>query len=311
LESERLTKVKLIQPISSRRPSPNPGTIRLRTPQFPLPVDFVHCPELAAMTTAILRGWEAELAPSRRGGKALATISKLASGYVWRSGFEQMARSWMSEPPKGDFSALCDIHYDWSEWFIRYHTDHLCLHSAAVEIGGGAVIFPSDQKAGKSVLAMQFAQAGFRVFGDDVIAITPSGDSVMSLGLLPRLRLPLPESVDAGFVKFVSERRGPSSKHYQYMALSNEEFAPFGATVPVRALVLLDRQESGPASLSAVGQGETLKQLIRKNFADTIAVTKIFKRLKDLTGRAPGLRLKFSNGRDAVALLAKEFGGGR
>jgi hypothetical protein len=215
---------------------------------------------------------------------------------------------WTRRPPHTTFSALCDIHYELSEWFVRENPGYFCLHCGAVRIGDGVVVFPSDQKAGKSVLTMQFAQAGHEVFGDDVLAIAPKTHDAVALGLLPRMRLPLPETAGSAFADFVAQRRGPVGGHYQYMALRESEFAPFGKRAPILGFVLLERQPDGGASIEAVSQGEILKHVIRKNFATDIPALRIFNRLKSLTGRVRRFRLSYSRGADAIALLTREFG---
>jgi hypothetical protein len=283
---------------------------RLLTPHLSRPVDFVNCERLVGLTQEILRGWDAKVIVGRgRGHKPPhAIITKKRTCYHWESKWPQMARSWDAKPPHSAFSALLDIHYEWSDWFVRDWPDHFCLHAAAVEINGAAVIFPSDQKAGKSVLAAQFAEANHRVFGDDVIALTPHAAQVMSLGIVPRLRLPLPENLGPRFYEFINRRRGPGSDHYQYLNPPKEEFADFGVKIPVSAIVLLDRSPDGAASLQPVSQGIALKQLIRKNFAETMPVVKIFETLRRLTSSVPCHRLTFSKGPQAITLLQQVFG---
>lgn len=206
--------------------------------------------------------------------------------------------------------ALCDLHFELIEWFLDVHSNHLCIHCAAVEMEQGLVVFPSPTKAGKSTLTLQLAASGHRIFGDDVLPLEPERNEGFALGLSPRIRLPLPKALGAEPRAFLETHAGPGDRFYRYVDLSESELAQFGETAPVAALVLLERKASGPAHLEPVSQGEMLKLILRRNFADEVPAPDIFDRLHALCGDARRLRLTYSDGRAAVALLDRELGAG-
>jgi hypothetical protein len=282
-------------------------SMRLSNSDLGVSLDFLNCPRLAADMVSVLRGWNCEVQPVPRKPNATLTIEKKRTRFHWHSRKLAPSDVWLRHPPHTSFSVLCELHYDWSDWFVARNPGYLCLHSAAARFGSGAVLFPCDQKAGKSVLTMQLAEAGHEVFGDDVVALTPRGNRAMSLGLLPRLRLPYPTGSTQSFCDFVAARSGPSNEHYQFVALRDGEFAPFGASAPVSAIVLLERVSDGPAEFTDIETGEVVKQLIRKNFAEAMPVADIFARLHTLARRVPKLRLRYSKGADAIAMLRKTF----
>src|SRR6266700_2611993 len=80
---------------------------------------------------------------------------------------------WNEHPPVSAMQVVCDVHDVLFDWFLKASPRHLCLHGAAVRIGGGLVCFPSVQKTGKSTLCVALAARGHTVYGDDVLAIEP------------------------------------------------------------------------------------------------------------------------------------------
>ena len=64
-----------------------------------------------------------------------------------------------------------------------------CLHASAVVIDGQAVAFLGQAGAGKSTTAAAFAQLGYPVLSDDVVALVDKGDSFLVQPAYPRIRL--------------------------------------------------------------------------------------------------------------------------
>ena len=281
--------------------------VRVTSPWLSFDLEFVGCPKIPVALAAILRGWDFTRAPA-------STREKLEFRWSgrrlhWHSTVKPVPRSWRRLPPANVFDAVCDIHYEMSDWFLLDHPGHLGLHSAAVEFGKGLVVFPSTVKAGKSVLTIACAAAGLRVYGDDVLAIHPKTNEGISLGMLPRLRLPLPDSGGNRFREFVAARSGPENKRHRYINLTDTEMAPLGAAAPIAGFVLLDRQQSGPAALGPVSHGEMLKCAISRNFAGAaLRAADIFVRAEKLTANARRYRLTYTDCDQAIELLAKHFG---
>lgn len=281
--------------------------IRLHIPALGRQIAFERCPELAEAFAAILRGWNLTAAES--GDEPIGTVRRTPRGYGWASADTPAPERWRRNPPETVVEALCDLHFELIEWFLKAHPAHLCMHCAAVRIGSGLAVFPSPTKAGKSTLTLQLAAAGHRIFGDDVLPLEPERNDGFALGIVPRVRLPLPSGVRAGLDGFIKARKGPGDRDYRYIGLNAAELAPLGETAPVDALVLLERQASGAARAEPVSHGEMLKLIIRRNFADTPPAPDIFGRLHDMAGRATRLRLAYSDGAEAVRVLENEVAG--
>lgn len=286
----------------------HPHVLDLLTPRLPGPLRFNNCPELAQHTLALLRGWDALLSEPDAAASPFLTIRHKRDRFQWESESVLKSYTWARHAPRSVMGALCEIHYEWSDWFVERNPGYFCLHCAGVRIGDGVVIFPSDQRAGKSVLAMQFARRGYELFGDDVVAIEPKTLEASALGLLPRLRVPHPPRLGQGFEKFVAQRPGFANHQYRYVGLRDSELAPLGSTAPIKGFVLLERLESGPSALEPVGQGETLARLIRKNFSRNMPVTRIFNSLRTITAGTQRLRLRYASGEAAIDALIERFG---
>lgn len=284
-----------------------PRRLRVALSGLARPLEFVDCPELAHGFAAILRGWDVHAVPLEGGPEPLASFRLRGGVYEWTSG--PPSPEWARKPPATMFEAICDLHYELIDWFLEENPSHMCLHCAAVQFGSGLVVFPSPRRAGKSTLVLQLAAAGgCRVFGDDVLPVEPGTGHGMALGILPRVRLPLPGTIREETGTFLESRKGPGDRHYQYVGLAESELAPFGAVSPVRGLVLLDRRGSGPAEMTPVSEGEMLKLIIRRNFADEVPAPDLFDRLAALTAAAGRWRLRYADGRQASAALAEAFG---
>lgn len=281
------------------------------------PLEFLDCPELALKLALILRGWDPyRVAGGGPGGadgrEPMVSFRPTPSGYEWRSGELPVPDYWRDDPPITVLDALCEIHYELTDWFMRSHPDHLCLHGAAAKFGDDLVLFPSPRRAGKSTMVIMLAMAGYRIFNDDVLPLAPDTNYGVALGVLPRLRLPLAsDRTNPGLAAFMREIAGPGGDSWQYAALPDELMAPLGEEAPIGAIVLLDRKHGVRARLSEVGDGEIMKEIIAQNFANGLPVTDIFDRLRDVVQRAVGYRLTYSCGAEAVRLLGKTLFRGR
>jgi hypothetical protein len=272
---------------------------------------FVGCTEVARMVQDTFWGWDIthqDLRPREK--PSLATVTRLRKYFRWDAKAAREPVQWKEAfPATTNNHLLCDIHYEASQWYLNHNPRHLCLHCSAIQFGNSIVMFPADKKAGKSTLSMRLAERGHRIFGDDVVAIEPRHGHAMSLGLAPRLRLPLAEQEGREHAEYVASRRGPSDKKYQYLNLHQSEFAPLAETRPISGVVLLSRKDDGKAKLEMVNRGIAVKHMIRKNFATSIKPSSIFDQILAATEQASFRQLTYARCDDAIEVLQREFGG--
>jgi hypothetical protein len=271
-------------------------------------IAFTDCEDVLADLPTIFQGWKIQL-HSRIGKPNLhAHVVKMANGrYRWHSNNMPRPEAWDSEPPTSAMDVICDVHDVLFDWFLKDNPRHLCLHAAAVRMGRGLVCFPSVHKAGKSTLCVALAAVGQTVYSDDVLPIEPRENSGVAMGIMPRLRLPLPANLDRSLRDFIADRKGPADRDWLYVKLRGAEVSPLGQQAPITALVFLDRKRQSRAQLKPVDKSEMLRELILQNFADQIPPVSIMDRLLAMTKNAQCSRLQFDRISDGVNLLVDAF----
>jgi hypothetical protein len=278
---------------------------RFSAPGLPGPVRFTDAKAVLGAVQAVLVGWQlSEQTVDRTAPRPALAVT--GSGGRWRiTGVTLEAEMWFDDP----VSAACCVVAHLLQAQMRAEQDLLCLHAAAVEIGGGLVVMPCRYRAGKSALTAALAAAGQRAFSDDVLLIDPASGEAAAPGMAIRLRLPLPERIDSDTRAFVESHTGPCGAHYCYLAPPAASLARRGERAPVRSFVLLDRRDAGPAELTRVAPAVMLRQLIWQNFARAGAPERILETLAALVERADCLQLTYSDLAAARELLLSHFAG--
>jgi len=203
--------------------------------------------------------------------------------------------------------AACSAIVDVVKGYVNQHPKRLCFHCASIEFNGRLVIFPSRYRAGKSTLAARLAVNRHVVFGDDVLPLAEGDRDGIALGLAPRLRLPLPGNASEAFRRFVVRHAGPSDEFYQYLNLPNGGLAKGGSTLPLGAVVLLDRRPEGSVRIGRAGRSAALRALITRNFARGEPAGIVLDRLHAVMERLPLFVLQYSDLEDAVIALERVF----
>ena len=216
-----------------------------------------------------------------------------------------------SPPPERDWdavNAVCDLVVELAWEQVRSNPSWLCLHCAAVEFAGRLVLFPNRRRAGKSTLSAVLAARGYRVFTDDFLPVQVDGSGHITgraNGILPRLRLPLPKGFSQGFVDWVAANPGPLNRKYKY--LETQALAPRGASLPIGAVVILDRDGDGETGLSEVSQSVALDDMITQNFARSLHAARILVASQRVTETAELYRMRYQSAEQAADLLEARF----
>jgi hypothetical protein len=129
----------------------------------------------------------------------------------------------------------------------------------------------------------------------------------MSLGIAPRLRLPLPPSASPGVRDFLDGHVAATNRNYLYLRLPPETRPAFGRSAPIGAIVLLDRRDGAPASLQPASRGDGLETLVLQRLWDGIDAADTLRRLRSLIERTPCFRLVYSDLDEACATLRERF----
>jgi len=199
--------------------------------------------------------------------------------------------------------AACCVIADLVEIFLDQHPGRVGLHCASVEMNGRLVLFPECHRSGKSLLTAALAGAGLRIVGDDVLVLEDGGEG-MALGTAPRLRLPLPESLDVALHTYTAAYAGPEDDRYRYLALPPGQLAEYGERVPLGAMVLLERDEHlTRPELTLLAPGDGLTRLLRQHFAHDLSSDALMARFLPLMQSLPCRLLRYSEPLEAARCL--------
>ncbi|MFM7445286.1 MAG: hypothetical protein ACKO2N_15505, partial [Tabrizicola sp.] len=178
----------------------------------------------------------------------------------------------------------------------------ICLHAAAVEMAGRLVVFPNIRRAGKSTLSAALAMAGHPLFSDDVLPLSFTTDRRAlgrAMGIAPRLRLTLPDTVPPAFKDWVAEVSGARNRQYLYLSLPEQP--KHGVVRPLGAFVILDRQDdAADARLERVAPDAAMDVLLHQNFTRDRHSGDILHLMAATLAELPVFRLTYSGLTEAV-----------
>lgn len=272
------------------------------------PVDFVDCREVAEGFASILSGWDVREIPFDPAVPSYVTFRREGGIYDWNTPWLQGRNRRDEEPSRDLMEAVCDFHYEFIDWFADRNPRHFCVHMAAVEFAGRAVLFPAIQKTGKSTLSLHCVEGGRALLGDDVVAIDPDTAEAVALGLMPRMRLPLHPRFRSSFRAFMADRAGLTDRTWQYVNLGPGEIIPYGTRLPIGGVVILDRRKDVKATMEEAKPSRALKALIDRNFGALSEPGRIFDSLRNIVLSAGCRLLTYSDPEEAAVLLEEEFG---
>jgi hypothetical protein len=176
----------------------------------------------------------------------------------------------------------------------------LALHAASFRGRDGLVVLLGDHLAGKSTLALALAALDLPLAGDDRLVVRGETTGV-ALGLVPKLRLPLPPSAPPAFRAFVGAHRGATEGDMQYVAAPT--LLPWGETAPLAALIVLRRAGDSAPALSSIAPAATL---VGATFAPHLDPTEKLARIKRLAA-LPAMALDYGDSFAAADFLAARF----
>lgn len=267
------------------------------------PVAFSGCETLYPLLSTVLRDWPMEKIDAGNDWKSAIWLQKIAGRY-WRHS------QWLPQPAgfRDPVDTVCDFIVDLIHAYVAEHAKFLCLHGAALELKTGLMVFPNTYRAGKSILALKLVSCGARLFSDDVLPIGQEGNSGTALGILPRLRLPLPETAGGTLTRFIDQQSGPQNTRYRYIRLNENELAKLGTEAPVTAITLLRRSPGAKPALQPGKRSDVVRDMILRNFARQNPAIEIVDRLHAIVEQAECFTLTYDTPGQAAALLEEAFG---
>jgi hypothetical protein len=119
----------------------------------------------------------------------------------------------------------------------------ICLHASAVAVDGQAIALVGSPGAGKSTIAAAFAQCGFSVIADDVVALVEDGKDFQVQPGYPRLNL-WSDSVRTLFGSEEALPRITPTWDKRYLALGENRFGFASKPLPLGAVYVLASREA-------------------------------------------------------------------
>ena len=267
------------------------------------PIQLSNCRSLIEHFPLIFAGWKYIELPT-------TDQSPIITITLDRNGDYRLKAEWLEKTSKYDdeVDTVCALVARLVKARVLEDMNLLCLHGAAVEMGGELIIFPNRYRAGKSVLSVCLAAAGFKLYSDDVLPISLATGEGIAPGIAPRLRAPYPDNLSDAARKFIESRAVLQGKRYHYLDLRRDMLAPRDRRAPIGAFVFLERSEGAAAELQPASEAEVLRQVVWQNFAREVDAPRILSRLGQVVNNSRGFRLRYDSADDAVALLKRTFG---
>ena len=294
-------------PLSGTTDAPHPVIQHLKYPGLDGRIILENAEEVLSALNDLMTGWVPDVAVIHPGTDMPDAAQVLSM--VRRSGDRMELHSpWLDAPLEGlqTASATCGVVADIAQAFCNQQAGCLGLHCGAVRINGHLIALTGPSRAGKSTLMSRMtAEADMTVFCDDILPVLSDG-LAYGLGLAPRLRLPLPDSVSDAFCAHVAACMGPSDSRYAYLCGPN--IAPHGTRAAIGALIVLARGADCPARLHRMEASEAVQHMVRQNISAPGEGRAHFDQVTRMAQNLPCLKLVYSDLEDAVALLRRAFG---
>lgn len=125
---------------------------------------------------------------------------------------------------------------------ILHQRDLLLIHASAIQVGNQAVIFVGVPGAGKSTTAAAFAQAGYTVLADDMVAVdVPAAGEIVVLPAFPQVKVWPPSLVGLGYDTSTLEPLFPGSSK---RVIRDFEDFPTEA-IPLTHIFFIEKDDQG------------------------------------------------------------------
>ena len=147
---------------------------------------------------------------------------------------------------------------------------------------------------------------GGRLFGDDRLLLHTAQNTGESLGLTPRLRLPVPAEAGEALVGLAA-RHGTADRTVAHLDLDDRQSAPFGISSRIAAFVAPERvaanELEGPAKLEPAGASAIVRVLLGGALTGKQASSATLAAIARLVGHTPCWSLRWSDSAGAARAI--------
>ncbi|MDJ1176800.1 hypothetical protein [Roseofilum capinflatum] len=149
-----------------------------------------------------------------------------------------------------------------------------CLHASAIAVGDRAIAIVGRSGAGKSTTAAAFAELGYPILSDDIVALVEPDNQILVQPAYPRLRL-WPSSVEILYNNpDALPRLVPTNPTWDksYLDLNQEKYKFQDTPLPLAGIYILgDRTNSSPIpAIAQLPKRQALMDLIANTYANVL-----------------------------------------
>ncbi|MDJ1171849.1 serine/threonine protein kinase [Roseofilum sp. BLCC_M154] len=149
-----------------------------------------------------------------------------------------------------------------------------CLHASAIAVGDRAIALVGRSGAGKSTTAAAFAELGYPILSDDIVALVEPDNQILVQPAYPRLRL-WPSSAEILYKNpDALPRLVPTNPTWDksYLDLNQEKYKFQDTPLPLAGIYILgDRTSSSPIpALTQLPKRQALMDLIANTYANVL-----------------------------------------
>lgn len=149
-----------------------------------------------------------------------------------------------------------------------------CLHASAIAVGDRAIAIVGRSGAGKSTTAAAFAELGYPILSDDIVALVDQDNQILAQPAYPRLRL-WPSSAEILYNNpDALPRIVPTNPTWDktYLDLNQDKYKFQDTPLPLAGIYILgDRTGSSPIpALTQLPKRKALMDLIANTYANLL-----------------------------------------
>ena len=270
-------------------------------------IDLVYDSDFLDLIRKIVPHWPFQiLEEQEQFVEPFASLEETRSRQIVSSTFSEHRKRFRSP-----IDTICELVAQLAWATIEANPEWLCVHCAACEINGGLVLFPAIRKSGKSTMTAVLGSQGIPIFTDDFlgIEIDATGNLLgISGGVATRMRLPWPDNLSQETKAGLQDCMVASNESYSYHHNPGAMPIVRGRRSPIRAIVLLDREEDlGTAELQEASFNDVLTTIVEQNFARVKYADHILTALHFLAAHVPRYRLKYASVEDGANIVKHHF----
>ena len=124
----------------------------------------------------------------------------------------------------------------------------------------------------------------------------------------PRVRLPLPDVLPEQYKAYIDDHIVLGSQHYGYVQPQDGAFADYGQTLPIHAVVILERDtETETVEINPINKAKAMSAILHQNFVVENSPVEIFEQVLEMLEPCRLLTMRYRDLDDAANVLIENI----